>query len=69
MAQMPFLDIYAVAAASSEIKLMQISTGAGKGPKSGSTALNKTQTLVEHRNKSISIAFSENICASVAADN
>lgn len=31
--------------------------------------LSKVQTLIEHKNRAISITFSEDICATIAIDN
>jgi len=70
MAQMPLNDLYAVAASTSEIKLIQIVTNAGgKGPSTGSTMLSKTTTLIEHRREAIAVAFDDDLCATIATDN
>ena len=69
-------DIYAVAASTSEIKLIQVVTGStgsssGKDRASmaGSTLLQKSSTLVEHRREVIAISFDKTLCASIATDN
>ena len=74
MAQMTDADVYAVAASTSEIKLIQISTfsgstsGGAKQTAKGATCLQKSSTLVEHRREVIAIAFDGTICASIAMD-
>ena len=69
MSQMTAMDLYAVAAATSEIKLISIATGGGKGPRAASTMLQKVQTFVEHRNRAYSISFNADVSATIAADN
>ena len=71
---MPLNDVYAVAASTSEIKLIQLVTGStgnctGKGPLAGSTMLSKSTTLCEHRREAISVAFDSDLCISIAQDN
>ena len=62
-------DVYAVAAQTSEIKLISIVANVGKGSASGTTSLCKSQTLIEHRREAISVAFNANVCATIAHDN
>ena len=62
------IDLYAVAASTSEVKVFQVVTGSGSGkaPLPGSTMLSKTKTLVEHRREAISVAFDGDLCATIA---
>lgn len=75
MAQMVDADVYAVAASTSEIKLISLTTGAtsASGVKGsavgGSTMLQKSSTLVEHKREVIALAFDSTICASIGMDS
>ena len=69
MAQMVDADVYAVAAQTSEVKLISINVGKGSTQGGSTTALTKSQTLVEHRREAISVSFNANVCATIATDN